>query len=119
MLNEEFKEFVKKIRWFKQFKESNFYLFWYKFVYEIVVYYYGLNYVDDLLVVMGFNFILEKIRLGDGRNMNKNELFFDVNVLKFKNRLFYDIYYYVNYLYVFLNNYWKSKFFCDVIWLEL
>lgn len=88
-------------------------------MYEIVVYYYGLNYVDDLLVVMGFNFILEKIRLGDGRNMNKNELFFDVNVLKFKNRLFYDIYYYVNYLYVFLNNYWKSKFFCDVIWLEL
>lgn len=88
-------------------------------MYEIVIYYYGLNYVDGLLVVMGFNFILEKIRLGDGRNMNINELFFFVDVLKFKNRLFYDICYYVNYLYVFLNNYWKSKFFFDVIWLEL
>lgn len=84
-----------------------------------MVYYYGWNYVDDLLVVMGFNFILEKIRLDDGMNMNINELFFYVDVLKFKNRFFYDICYYVNYLYVFLNNCWKSKFFCNVFWLEL
>lgn len=49
-------------------------------MYEIVVYYYGLNYVDDLLVVMGFNFILEKIRLDDEKNMNINELFFYVDV---------------------------------------
>lgn len=119
MLNEEFKEFVKKTRWFKQLKESNFYSFRHKFVHEIVAYHYGLNHVDDLLAVMGSNFISEKIRLGDGRNMNKNELLLDVNVSKLKNRLFHDIHHYANYLYVFSNNYWKSKSFCDAIRLEL
>lgn len=116
MLNEEFKEFVKETRWFKQLKESNFYSFRHKFVHEIVAYHYGLNHVDGLLAVMGSNFISEKIRLGD---LNKNELLLGVNVSKLKNRLFHDIRYYVNYLYVFSNNYWKSKSFCDAIRLEL
>lgn len=119
MLNEEFKEFVKETRWLKQLKESNFYSFRHKFVHEIVAYHYGLNHVDGLLAVMGSNFISEKIRLGDGRNMNTNELLLPVDVPKLKNRLFHDIRYYVNYLYVFSNNYWKSKSFFNAIRSEL
>lgn len=66
-------------------------------MYEIVVYYYGKNYIDDLLIEMGLNFVVEKIRLDDESERNVDELFFYVNVLKFVNRLFYDIYYYINY----------------------
>lgn len=119
MLFEEFKEFVKETRWFKQLKESNFYSFRHKFVHEIVVYHYGRNHVDDLLAVMGSNFISEKIRLDDGMNMNTNELLLYVDVSKLKNRFFHDIRYYVNYLYVFSNNCWKSKSFCNAFRSEL
>lgn len=66
-------------------------------MYEIVVYYYGKNYIDGLLIEMCLNFVVEKIRLDDESERNVDELFFDVNVLKFVNRLFYDIYYYINY----------------------
>lgn len=119
MLYEESKEFVKKTRWFTQLKESNFYSFRHKFVHEIVAYHYGLKHVDDLLAVMGSNFISEKIRLDDGKNMNTNELLLHVDVPKLKNRLFQDIRYYVNYLDVFSNNCWKSKSFCYAFWSEL
>lgn len=118
MLYEEFKEFVKETRWLKQLKESSFYSFRHKFVHEIVAYHYGLNHVDGLLAAMGSNFISEKIRLDDGKN-DTNELLLHVDVPKLKNRLFHDIRYYVNYLYVFSNNCWKSKSFCYAFWSEL
>lgn len=68
---------------------------------------------------MGFNFILEKMRLDEGMDKNFYELFFFVDVVSFKNRMFYDICYYVNYLYVFIYNCWKNDFFCNVFWFEL
>lgn len=118
-LFEEFKDFVKETRWFRQLKENNFYSFWHKFVHEIVAYHYGQNHVDGLLAVMGSNFISEKIRLDKGININTDELFLYVDVSKLEKRLFNDIHYYINYLHVFTNDCWKNISFCNAFRSEL
>lgn len=118
-LFEEFKDFVKETRWFRQLKESNFFSFRHKFVHEIVAYHYGQNHVDGLLAVMGSNFISEKIRLDKRINTNTDELFLYVDVSKLEKRLFNDIHYYINYLHVFTNDCWKDISFCNAFRSEL
>lgn len=118
-LVEKFKEFVKETRWFIQLKESNFYSFRHKFLHEMVAYHYGQSHVDGLLAVMGSNFISEKIKLGEGKNINTNELVLYTDVISLEKRLFLDIHNYFNYFHVFTNKCWKDISFCNAFRNEL